>query len=143
MSSPEPTDEKLERFARALRDAEENRRVFVPPTLDQAILKQAQERFSPKQKPNPFRFWNWLALAGVAALIAIAIFIFPRTRPAATAREDINGDGRVDILDALALAKSIETGKGSGTLDQNGDGKIDDADVQAVASVAVRLDRKS
>ena len=143
MSSPEPTDEKLERFARALRNAEENRRVFVPPTVDEAILKKARERFGAKQNPNPFRFWNWLAVAGVAALIAIAIFIFPRTKPAATAREDINGDGHVDILDAFALAKSIEAGKGSGTFDQNGDGKIDDRDVQAVASVAVRLDRKS
>ena len=143
MSSPEPTNEKLERFARALRNAEENQRVFVPPTLDEAILKQARERLNAEQKPNPFRFWNWLALAGVAALIAIAIFVFPRTKPTATAREDINGDGHVDILDAFALAKSIESGKGNGTFDQNGDGKIDDGDVQAVASVAVRLDRKS
>ena len=143
MSSPEPTDEKLERFARALRNAEENRRVFVPPTLDEAILKQARERFGAKQKFNPFRFWNWLAGAGVAALIAIAVFIFPRTKPTTTAREDINGDGQVDILDAFALAKSIEAGKGSGALDQNGDGKIDDGDVRAIASAAVRLDRKS
>jgi hypothetical protein len=140
MSSPEPNDQKLERFARALRNAEESRRVFVPPTMDEAILKQARERFEGKPKRPPFQFWNWLAVAGAAALIAILIFILPRTKPAVAAREDINGDGQVDILDALALAKSIEVGKGA---DQNGDGKLDDTDVQAIASVAVRLDRKS
>jgi hypothetical protein len=98
MSSPEPNDEKLERFARALRNAEESRRVFVPPTMDEAILKQARERLEGKAKRPPFRFWNWMALAGAAALIVILIFILPRTKPAVIAREDINGDGQVDIL---------------------------------------------
>src|SRR3954469_8772141 len=143
MSSPEPTDENLERFARALRSGEENRRVFVPPTLDEAILKQARERFGASEKRDSFQIWRWLALVGVAALLALAIFIFPRAKPSAIAREDINGDGHVDILDAFALAKSIEAGKGDKIFDQNGDGKIDDSDVQAIASVAVRLDRKS
>jgi RecB family exonuclease len=144
MSSPEPTDEKLERFARALRNAEESRHVFVPPTLDEAILKQARNQFASKPEPRTFRFWNWLALAGAAALIAIAIFILPRSKfTATTAREDINRDGQVDILDAFALAKSIESRQTSQALDQNGDGKLDDSDVRAIASVAVRLDRKS
>jgi hypothetical protein len=140
MSSPEPNEKKLERFATALRNAEESRRVFVPPTVDEVILKQARQRFDGKAKRRPFRFWNWLAVAGAAALIAILVFILPRTKPAVVAREDINGDGQVDILDAFALAKSMEIGKG---VDQNGDGKLDQADVQAIASVAVRLDRKS
>lgn len=140
MSSPEPNDDKLERFARALRSADEGQRIFIPPTLDEAILRQARERFEGKATRPLFRFWNWFALAGAAALIAILILILPRTKPAAIAREDFNGDGQVDILDAFALAKSIEDGKG---VDQNDDGKVDDADVRAIASAAVQLDRKS
>jgi hypothetical protein len=144
MSSPEPTDEKLERFARALRNAEESRRVFVPPALDEAILKQARDHFTSKPEPTKFRFRNWVALAGATALIAIAIFILPRSKPTATtARHDINRDGQVDILDAFALAKSIESGQSGQAHDQNDDGKLDDADVRAIASAAVRLDRKS
>ena len=140
MSSPQPNEDKLERLAEAMRNAEQNGSVFVPPTVDEAILRQARERFEGNAKRPSFRFWNWMALAGAAASIAILILIFLRIKPAATARQDINGDGQVDILDAFALAKSMEGGKGA---DQNGDGKLDDTDIQAIASAAVRLDRKS
>jgi hypothetical protein len=143
MSSPEPSDEKLERFARALRNAEENQRIFVPPTVDEAILKLARERFGGQKPRRPFRFWNWLAIAGAAALIAMIILIFPRAKNPNLAREDINGDGAVDILDAFALAKSIEASQPNAKFDQNNDGKLDETDVRAVASAAVRLDRKS
>src|SRR6185369_1280179 len=55
-------------------------------------------------------------------------------------REDINRDGRVDVLDAFALARRIETG---GTLDPrwdiNGDGRVDRADVNVIAARAVNL----
>src|SRR5262245_56651337 len=143
MSSPEPTEEKLQRFASALREAEEKRRIFVPPTLDGAILKQAREHLTGEPKGRPFGFWYWLALGTATALIAAMIFLLPRVKTPAIAREDINRDGHVDILDALALAKSVEGSVTNPTLDQNGDGKLDDADVRVVALAAVRIDRKS
>jgi hypothetical protein len=143
MSSPEPNEEKLQRFARVMRDAEEKRRNFVPQTVDQAILKQARKHLGGETKQRSLFFWKWLAFAGAAAVVIIALLLFPRIKTPAVAREDVNGDGRVDILDALALAKQIDAQNAAQKFDQNGDGKIDDADVRAVASAAVRLDRKS
>ena len=55
-------------------------------------------------------------------------------------REDIDRNGRVDILDAFALARQIEAG--SGRLpdgDINGDGVVDAGDVDAIALKAVAL----
>src|SRR5437868_5643543 len=119
MSSPEPNEEKLERLARALRTAEAEQRIFVPPTRDEAILKQARQYLGGEKKVMRFHFWNCVALAGLTALIAILIFVLPRTKSRTFAREDINGDGQVDILDAFALAKAIEGRSSDLKLDQN------------------------
>lgn len=55
-------------------------------------------------------------------------------------RQDIDGDGQIDILDAFALARqigdeqiSVQDG------DQNGDGILDDNDVDLIAMTAVTL----
>jgi hypothetical protein len=140
MSSPE---HKLDQFAEALRKAEERRNLFVPPALDQTILKQAREHLTTEPKARAFGFWNWFALSTATALIALMIFLLPRMKTPAIAREDINRDGHVDILDAMALAKSLENSTATRTLDQNDDGKLDEADIRAVALAAVRIDRKS
>lgn len=60
--------------------------------------------------------------------------------PAQFAREDLNRDGKVDILDSFTLAKEIKNG-GSlpASLDVNGDGVVDERDVNAIASRAVAL----
>jgi hypothetical protein len=53
---------------------------------------------------------------------------------------DVNGDGRLDILDAYRLALAIEEG---GELlaawDSDGDGTVGAGDVDAVARMAVSL----
>lgn len=140
MSSPE---DKLDQLAKSLRKEEERRNIFVPPALDREIVKQAREHLTGEPKGRPFGFWNWFALSTATALIVAMIFLLPRFRTHAIAREDINRDGQVDILDAMALAKSLEHPGANTALDQNGDGKLDEADVRAVALVAVRIDRKS
>jgi hypothetical protein len=56
------------------------------------------------------------------------------------AAEDINGDGKVDILDALALARSLQSRSGvTQTWDVNGDGVVDDRDVDVIARNAVAI----
>ena len=53
---------------------------------------------------------------------------------------DIDGSGRVDILDAFALARHLEHVQSVETnWDVNQDGRLDRADVNAVAMAAVRL----
>lgn len=59
-------------------------------------------------------------------------------------RADLDGSGRVDILDAFLVARSIAAGAGaSGALnpawDVTGDGAVDRRDVDAVAAAAVSL----
>ena len=61
-----------------------------------------------------------------------------------TAKEDIDQDGRVDILDAFALARHIESPRETvGEWDMNGDGTVDRADVDVIARAAVSLERSS
>jgi len=58
----------------------------------------------------------------------------------AFAREDINRDGTVDILDAFALARQLKTRTISNpTLDLNRDGIVDERDMQIIAAEAVKL----
>jgi hypothetical protein len=59
-------------------------------------------------------------------------------------RADFDHSGRVDILDAFKLAKSIESAKQLDTkCDINGDGIVNRSDVDSVAYVAVCLNTKS
>jgi len=59
---------------------------------------------------------------------------------AAFAREDVNRDNTVDILDAFALARQIEGAQVvPAAYDFNNDGAIDRADVDWVARVSVKL----
>ena len=57
--------------------------------------------------------------------------------------EDINHDGRVDILDAFALARELQK-KGSVGVhtDFHGDGVVDDRDVELIAIHAVSLGKR-
>ncbi len=158
-------DEKSPRNAEAeapqgLRDA--LARLFaseaaVPPEADAAILAEARRHFARMHRPR--RVVRWIAAgaaAAAAAVFAVHLATFTRERsrkpaaPAAprakasrtVAREDIDGDGRVDILDAFALARRLEAGgRPRSEWDVNHDGQVDDADVQRVARAAVELDR--
>jgi hypothetical protein len=58
-------------------------------------------------------------------------------------REDLNGDGKVDILDALMLAKKLQSAPSSDLqLDVNGDGVIDRRDIETIAAHAVSLEKR-
>ncbi|MEN6578378.1 MAG: dockerin type I domain-containing protein [Phycisphaerales bacterium] len=121
----------------------------VPPQVDGAILEQARRRLT-KRRPMILRF-RWAAgIAAAAAVIALVAVLHmqPATRrPQSVARVtgpesriDLDGNGRVDILDAFRLAKGIESrGPADSNWDINGDGRINRADVDTVAFAAVRL----
>jgi len=121
-------------------------RLLVSPAVDAAVLAKAREHL--KGRAGSLLPWKpllpWAAMA--ASFVVVAWLVHTVTRPAAPAasfvREDINHDGRVDILDAFALARQIESG---GTLearwDINDDGQINRADVGAIAARAVSLGR--
>jgi hypothetical protein len=71
----------------------------------------------------------------VAALLAVTVLI-----PAGGDARDLNADGRVDILDAFAMARRLETGgEIPGDLDLTRDGVVDRRDVDELAREAVSL----
>jgi hypothetical protein len=142
---PTPNDEQsLEappRLVSALRDLGKTR-VFVPPQVDAAILREARKHLS--QTASRRFAWNrwqpWTAVA--ASLVLLAWLTQALFRPGGKdsfAREDINRDGRVDILDALTLARRVESSSPPPDLDLNGDGVVNRKDADAIARVAVKL----
>ena len=65
----------------------------------------------------------------------------PAQQPLA-AYEDFDGNGRVDILDAFALARLVETSAAvADDWDLTGDGAVDGQDVDVIAFAAVSLGR--
>jgi hypothetical protein len=123
--------------------------IFIPPTADEAVLRAARRHLNPPQQPQPgwFRFLPWVA-AAAAILLLLAIpqfFMQPAPGPARDStftQGDLNHDGRVDILDAFALARQLKQGKVKNLqLDVNGDGVVDDRDVSTLAARAVKLER--
>ena len=123
--------------------------VFIPPTADEAILRAARRHLNPPREARFgwFRFIPWVA-AAAAILLLVAIpqfFKHPVPGPfrdATFAQGDLNHDGRVDILDAFALARQLKQGATRNLqLDVNGDGVVDEQDVAALAARAVKLER--
>jgi hypothetical protein len=140
MSRPPDEFDLPPRLADALRAAYTHR-AEVPPRVDDAVLSAARERFARRRRLRLMGRWGTGLAAGLAAMIAVAVILH---RPAAPARSlakgDVDADGRVNMVDALALARHVAAGD---TLDPkwdvNGDGVIDQKDVDAIASAAVSL----
>lgn len=117
----------------------------IPSSVDHVVLQEARRRFKPSFRANSLiQFPRWLAAAAAVVLGAlVASMLFSPARRASHVREDINADGRIDILDAFALARQLEKGEGrERNLDFNGDGVVDQKDVEAIAARAVKLERE-
>lgn len=139
---PPDSEQNLEAPARLVSALKEGarRKIFVPPTVDDAILKAARTQLCPASKssaPHLPRWVFWSALAGTCVVIAL---LARMSAPPQFAREDLNHDGKVDILDSFALARQLKNG-GSlpAYLDVNGDGVVDERDVTSIATRAVAL----
>jgi hypothetical protein len=115
--------------------------VASDPGRDEAILSVAGERAGlAVGRARRVRLTRW-GLAAAAGL-AIGISAWIALRPATNAAGDVNGDGRVDILDALVLSRRIGEGRTQRGWDLNHDGRIDATDVDTLAMQAVRLGEK-
>jgi hypothetical protein len=125
-------------------------RLFIPRTLDEAVLLAAQRQFGEKKKPA-FKWFRILSWAAAASMLTLLVAVLPQvlrkpgTAPAGASRfvlEDLNHDGRVDILDAFALARQLKAGKTPDSrFDVNRDGVVDERDVARIAAHAVSLDK--
>ena len=122
--------------------------VGVEARVDEAVLAMARERaaLAAGRAVAMRRMTRW----GMVAAAGLAVGVFLAARMAWTGRagptrvaiaEDINGDGVVDILDALALERAIER-SASGLVDLNHDGIVDREDVDLIARQVVHLTSK-
>jgi len=108
----------------------------VPPSVDAAIALAARRRLAGIRVRRRALRWAGAAAAAAAALVFAVVLSRPRVQG------DIDGNGRVDILDAFALAREIEARSDPRRdRDLNGDGAVDRADVDLIAMTAVNLDR--
>jgi hypothetical protein len=87
---------------------------------------------------RPWLLWPTAATACLA--VGLAYFV-SRPSPQQFAREDLNRDGRVDILDAFQLARQTQAGANSAATDLNQDGVTDRRDAELIATHAVRLEK--
>ncbi len=139
---PPDSEQNLEapsKLVAALKDSAQGK-VFVPPAVEGAILKAARTQLRPAAKSNAVSWPRWLLWPALTGVCAMIVLVARMLMPAQFAREDLNRDGKVDILDSFTLAKEIKNG-GSlpASLDVNGDGVVDERDVNAIASRAVAL----
>jgi hypothetical protein len=111
--------------------------VGIPAALDATILLAAARHAARR------RWWRrGIGFAAMAAVVLVTLGLVVPTiiernkanRPQAALPMDLDHSGRVDILDAYALAKQLPNGS-----DLTGDHKVDQADVDAIAKVAVDL----
>ncbi|NLX20243.1 MAG: hypothetical protein GXY55_01040 [Phycisphaerae bacterium] len=129
----------------------------VPTGFDKAVLAAARREWL-RQRRRRLVIWLVPATAAAAAIVLVvwlggfwsgpagSVSLSPMVSapPSQTPLKDINGDGQVDILDALMLARRVEAADIAGLeWDFNGDRVVDRGDVDTVALAAVRLDREA
>src|SRR5206468_11977643 len=113
--------------------------------LDSAVLGDARKGFGRRRRFRTALRWVGAAAAAAAAVVVVAVNLHQHRAPTniavAPVAGDVDGNGRVDMLDAFVLAKRVDAGSAAGAKfeDVNGDGVIDRRDVDAVAAIAVRL----
>jgi hypothetical protein len=120
-------------------------RVFVPPTVDEAVLRAARKHLERPARGENSRVWfrfRWLGLASACVVVATIVYFRNSDSHQSFAREDLNHDGQVDILDAFQLARELQSGtKPSPALDLNGDDIVDRRDAEIIAAQAVKLEK--
>jgi hypothetical protein len=132
----QPKDDRLAAGLRALGRP----RMTVPQSADDAILAAARARLGRKRVSGTATAWAAAAAVVLAMGLAVLLPIAWRKGAGTSAVSmDVNGDGHVDILDALALERKIENHElYNPKWDIVPDGRIDEKDVQAIAMFVVQ-----
>jgi hypothetical protein len=123
----------------------------VPSDIDRAVAEAARRHLARPQRTLWWLKWAVPATAAAAIMLACLWWTYPGATPPVAqgpylsqvaTGTDIDGNGKVDILDAFTLARHIEAKQPMEKMwDFNGDGLIDRRDVDTVALAAVRLNK--
>lgn len=152
MMNPQDPDDFDNGLPEELRSALKNRYgpvPEIPAEVDEAVIADARRHLSSHVRTPGRRRWStWQLTAISSTIIAACVMLFvwmPDSMNESdtafritTVKRDLDGNGRVDILDAFAMARQIRSGD-SGARDVNGDGRFDHLDVDLVAREAVML----
>ena len=106
----------------------------VPPLVRQRILAEAGRR------PAGMR---WMAAAAAVLVAVLGLWIVTRPGPAPVVAGDVDRSGRLDIIDAYALALRLKSGEPvDAGWDLNGDGRVDEDDVDEIGRRSVAVARR-
>jgi Dockerin type I domain len=149
--APEPI--VPDRLAREIRDLARVD-VIVPSQIEDDLHAEALRRLSPRNVRR-LRFGRGLrraaplaAAAGLAMTAWVGFRAFntsssgpgPMVDPAPFLAMDLDASGRIDILDAFLIARTIRAGGPlQGAWDVTGDNAVDQRDADAIAAAAVSL----
>ena len=113
---------------------------------DEQILAAARQQTIRRNRMRWMTRYAIGSIAAAAAVVLIAIKINHRHQPAfesdreVASSEDVNRDGKLDILDAYFMARKAAANEPmSKEWDFNHDGNVDNKDVDIVALAAVKI----
>src|SRR3954452_17632088 len=130
--------------------------VHVSAAIDAAVLNEGRAQLARNVRRRRVMRWSigFGGIAAAAAAVLLGVFVNRADRGGGAARQlasvqgapptavagDVNGDGRVDVLDALVLSHRLQSNESTSLAqDVNHDGTVDTRDVDAIALAAVRL----
>ena len=86
---------------------------------------------------------RWMGAAAAVLVAVLGLWVVTRPGPVEVVAGDIDRSGRVDIIDAYALALRLKSGEPvEADWDLNGDGKVDDEDVDEIGRRSVAVARR-
>lgn len=111
----------------------------VPAEIDKYVYEGISVRVKGIRQQN-FQRSIVVSLSAVAAVVVLSFIIFSNLKLDKPVLADINGDGEVNVLDSLFLARKIDSQVFDSSKDLNEDGRLDGEDLQIVRNAVVNLD---
>lgn len=110
---------------------------IVAPRTDEAVLAAARAQFASRPRRAAVRRSRWAVPVGAVAAAILVALVVVRPFDAPRSEDDVDGSGRVDILDAFALAR-MRAAQGDSAATQE---RIDALAERIVALVPARSGR--
>jgi|KBSSwiStaDraftv2_1062776.scaffolds.fasta_scaffold28312_6 hypothetical protein len=105
MHEPEPQFEELPDLLVARLQRADRSQGIVDPRTDRVVIDDARRYFASRPRRARLAVMRWALPLAAAAALLIAVLVL-RPFGLQRAADDVDGSGRVDILDAFALARS-------------------------------------
>lgn len=142
-SHPQPEPDAFPALTDALRRLDRPPH-SVSPSVNEAIRSAARAHLADRRRARHARWVMAGGLGGVAAAVIMGMLLQTQhspSQPMQTVVGDIDANGRVNIIDAYLLARTLEQGgdAAAAASDLSGDGLVDGDDVKAIATLAVSI----